>query len=138
MANNSKGLNWPMPPNDEGHESPLDLNLTQLAKQEEPFRRRMRPWLEFECITRSWHLRLGANARYLVLVLEVEPAINGELKIFYESIYLGDETAILVWSTELRLNHYRWLHGPLFQILVDHKVEVFVCTIHCILRFLQI
>jgi len=32
-----------MPQNDEGHESLLDLNLTQLAKQEEPFRRRMHP-----------------------------------------------------------------------------------------------
>jgi hypothetical protein len=30
------------------------------------------------------------------------------------------------------------LHGLLFQILVDHKVELFVCTIHHIWRFLQI
>jgi hypothetical protein len=29
-----------MPPNDEGHETPLDLNLTQLAKHEELVGRR--------------------------------------------------------------------------------------------------
>jgi hypothetical protein len=78
-----------VPPNDEGHESPLDWNLTQLVKHEELFKRRMHPQLKFECITRSWHRRLGANARSLVLVLEVEPAINGELKIFMKASTKG-------------------------------------------------
>jgi hypothetical protein len=133
-----KNVNWLVVPNNEGHELFLDLNLTQLAKHKEPVRRRMCPWLEFEHITRLWHWRLGANARFLVLVLEVEPAINGELKIFYEGIYQGDEIVVLVWSTKLGLSHYRWLHGLLFHILVDHKVELFVCTIHHIWRFLQI
>jgi len=30
-----------MPPNDKGHEMPLDLNLTQLAKHKESIGRRM-------------------------------------------------------------------------------------------------
>ncbi len=41
MASNSKRCELqPMPPNDEGHETPLDLNLTQLAKHEELVGRR--------------------------------------------------------------------------------------------------
>jgi hypothetical protein len=45
----------PTPPNDEGHEMPLDLNLTQLAKHEKLVGRKMHPQLKFEHITKPWH-----------------------------------------------------------------------------------
>ncbi len=76
-----------MSPNDERHKSPLDLNWTQLAKREEPVRKRTHLQLKFEHITRLWHRRLSANARSLVLVLEVELVIDGEPKILYEGVY---------------------------------------------------
>jgi hypothetical protein len=34
----------------------------------------------------------------LVLMLEIEPITNKELKILYEGVYEGDEVMILVWS----------------------------------------
>ncbi len=42
--------------------------------------------LKFQRITKPWHLRLGANAHSLVLVLEVKPIIDGKPKILYEGI----------------------------------------------------
>jgi hypothetical protein len=81
---------------------------------------------------------LDANARSLVLVLEVKLVIDGEPKILYEGIYQGDETIVLVWSIESGLGHYQRLHGPLFQIPVDCKVELFTRNICHIMRFLQI
>jgi hypothetical protein len=56
MASNSRGRELqPMPPNDEKHETPLDLNLTQLVKHKELVGRRMHLRLKFEHITRRWH-----------------------------------------------------------------------------------
>jgi hypothetical protein len=81
---------------------------------------------------------LGASAPSFVLVLEVEPIIDGEHEILYEGIYQGDEVDVLMWFIEPRLGHYRWLHGPLFQILIDCKMKLFAHTICCILTFLQI
>jgi hypothetical protein len=81
---------------------------------------------------------LGANAPSFVLVLEVEPTIDGEHEILYEGIYQGDDVDVLMWFIEPILGHYQWLHGPLFQIFIDYKVKLFAHTIRCILRFLQI
>jgi hypothetical protein len=94
--------------------------------------------LEFECITKLWHWRLGANARSFVLVPKVEHVVNGELEILYESVYQGDEVIVLVWCSKPRLGHYRWLHRPLFQILGDRKTELFARIIRHIMKFLQI
>jgi hypothetical protein len=80
--------------------------LTQLAKYEESIGKKTRPHLEFECITKMWHRRLGANARSIMLVLEVKFAINDEPKILYESTYQRDEIIVLVWYIELGLGHY--------------------------------
>jgi len=56
MASNSRGHEFqPMPRNDKGHETPLDLNLTQLAKHKESIGRRMHPQLKFECIIKLCH-----------------------------------------------------------------------------------
>jgi hypothetical protein len=71
-------------------------------------------------------------------VLEVELVICGEPEILYEGIYQGDETIVLVWSIEFGLGHYQWLHGLLFQIPIDRKVELFIHSICHIMRFLQI
>jgi hypothetical protein len=88
MASNSGGYEpWPMSPNDKRDESPLDLNLTQLGKHEEPVWKITHLWLKFEHITKLWHRRLGANACSLVLVLEVELVIDGEPNILYEGVY---------------------------------------------------
>jgi hypothetical protein len=40
---------------------------------------------------------LGANAPPFVLVLEVEPTIDGKHEILYEGVYQGDETNVFVW-----------------------------------------
>lgn len=98
----------------------------------------MHPQLKFECITKPWHWRLGANAHSFVLVPKVEHVVNDKLEILYESVYQGDEVIVLVWCPKSRLGHYWWLHGPLFQILVDYKVELFVRIIRHIMKFLRI
>jgi hypothetical protein len=72
------------------------LNFTQLAKHKKLVKRRTHPRLEFECITISWHWKLGANARSFVLVLEVEHVVDGKPKILYEGVYQGDEVVVLV------------------------------------------
>jgi hypothetical protein len=82
--------------------------------------------------------RLGANARSLVLVLEVEPIINGDPNILYEGIYQKDEVVVQMWFIEPGLGHYLWLCCPLFQILTNRKTKLFARTICRIMRFLQI
>jgi len=63
MVSNSRGCEpQPTPLNHEGHELPLDLNLTQLVEHKKQVRRRkMHSQLEFEHIIRPWHWKLGAN-----------------------------------------------------------------------------
>jgi hypothetical protein len=34
-------------------------------------------------------------------------------------------------------DHYRWLRGPINPLPMEHQAEYLVCTIRCILNFLQ-
>ncbi len=77
------------------------MNLTQLAEHEKSIGKKPRLHLEFKCITKMWHQRLGANARFVMLVLEIKFAINDEPKILYEGTYQRDEIIVLVWYIEL-------------------------------------
>ncbi len=69
-------------------------------------RRKMHLQLKFECITKPWHQRLGANAPSLILILEVKLVVDGELEILYEGVYQGDEVDVLMWFVKLGLGHY--------------------------------
>jgi hypothetical protein len=40
---------------------------------------------------------LGVNAPSFVLVLEVEPTIDGEHEILYKGVYQGDEADVFMW-----------------------------------------
>ncbi len=57
-------------------------------------------------IIKLWHQRLGGNPCSLVLVLEVEPIVDGNLEILYEGMYERDEAVVLVWYAKLKLSHY--------------------------------
>jgi hypothetical protein len=72
MASNFVGNEFrPTPPNNKGNELPPNLNLMQLVEPEELVGRRTHPRLEFECITKLWHQRLGANAHSLCWCLKL-------------------------------------------------------------------
>jgi hypothetical protein len=49
-------------------------------------------------------------------MLEVELVIVDEPKIMYESVFEGNETTMLVWSTIPGVKHYWWLQGLMLQI----------------------
>jgi hypothetical protein len=69
-------------------------------------------------------------------MLEVKLAIVDKLEIMYEGVFEGNEAIMLVWLTVLEVEHYWWLQGLMFQIEAKYKVELFVCIVHHILKFL--
>lgn len=82
---------------EEPSNSSLGLNLTQVPRlEEEGNGRRVHPQVKFEHIIQPWHHWLGIDLHSLLLVLEVKPIVDDEPEITYESIFEGDEVAMLV------------------------------------------
>ncbi len=97
----------------------------------------MRARLEVEPL-RAWYYRISPNSRTLVILLQVDPASSDEPETVCEGCYETEDTSIFAWSSVLDVGHYRWLRGPIRQLLPNSKADYLVRTIRRILDFLQL
>jgi hypothetical protein len=64
-----------------------------------------------------------------VILLQVGPASNDELETVYEVRYKIKNTSIFAWSSIPDVEHYRWLHNLISQLLPNSKAHYLFCTI---------
>jgi hypothetical protein len=73
-----------------------------------------------------------------VILLQVDPASGDELETVCEGCYETEDTSIFAWSSVSGIDHYRWLRGLIHRLPPNSKADYLVCTIRCILDFLQL
>ncbi len=86
----------------------------------------------------AWYYRIFPNSRTLVILLQVDPASGDEFKTICEDCYKTEDTFIFTWSLVPDVGHYRWLCGPIRQLLLNSKADYLVRTIRRIFDFLQL
>jgi hypothetical protein len=86
----------------------------------------------------AWYYHISPNSRTLVILLQVDSASGDELETICEGCYEIKDTSIFAWSSILGVGHYCWLHGSIRQLPLNSKADYLICTIRCILNFLQL
>jgi len=117
-------------------ESSLDLTFAHHPCDEDP-----EPWKVCSHLKveppRIWYYCIFLNSHTLVILLQIDPAFGDEPKIVCEGCYKTKDTFIFTWSSISSVGHYRWLRNPIHQLPSNSKMDYLVCTIWCILNFLQ-
>jgi hypothetical protein len=94
---------------EELEETPLDLNVSQRLREEEPPRRMVRTQ-----VARSvWDRRLSPNPRALTIYLEFVPARGAAPERFEECQCEDDDVRLHCRTWVPGDGHYRWLRGPI-------------------------
>ncbi len=65
----------------------------------------MRPCLEVEP-PRAWYYAISSNSHTLVILLQIDPTSNDELKTICEGCYEIENTSIFAWSLIPGIGHY--------------------------------
>ncbi len=97
----------------------------------------MRAHLEAEP-PQAWYYHISPNSHTLVILLQVNPAFGDEPKTVCEGCYETEDTSIFTWSSIPSVGHYCWLRDPIRRLPPNSKADYLVCTIRCILDFLQL
>jgi len=118
-------------------ESFLDLTLTQHFCDEDPKSQDVCIHFEVDPL-RTWYYSIFSNFYILVILLQVDFAFNDELEIVYEGCYETKDTSIFAWSSILSIGHYHWLCSLIRRLPLNSKANYLICTIRCILDFLQL
>jgi hypothetical protein len=119
---------------EELEEAPLDLDVSQRPREEEPPRRVVRTR-----VARSvWDCRLSPNPHALAIYLEFVPARGATPARFEECQCEDDDVRLHCRTWVLGDGHYRWLRGPINPLPLEHRAEYLVRTIHRILEFLEL
>jgi hypothetical protein len=71
-------------------------------------------------------------------LLQIDPIFGDEPKTVCESCYKSENTFIFEWSLVPNVGHYRSLHSLIHRLPFNNKADHLVCTIRCILNFLQL
>jgi len=87
---------------------------------------------------RAWYYHISLNSHTLVILLQGDLAFGDELETVCEGCYETENTFIFTWSLIPNIGHYRWLHGLIYQLPPNSKVDYLVRTIQRILDFLQL
>jgi len=137
MANDvTTPSNLPVAPVDkeELEEAPLDMNVSQQSREEEPSRRVVRTRVDRS----AWDRQLSPNPHALAIYLEFVPA-RGVAPERFEECQCEDDDVRLHYRTWVPNDgHYRWLRGPINPLSMEHLAEYLARTIRCILEFLQL
>ncbi len=115
-------------------EAPLDVNVSQQLRKEEPSRRVVRTQIDRS----AWDRRLSPNPHALAIYLEFVPACGVAPERFEECQYEDDNVHLHCRSWVPDDGHYRWLRGPIKPLSMEHQAEYLAHTIRCILEFLQL
>ncbi len=119
---------------EELEEAPLDLNVSQWPREEEPPRRVVRTRVDRSV----WDCRLFPNPHALAIYLEFVPARGAALKRFEECQCKDDDVRLHCRMWVPGDGHYRWLRGPINPLPLEHLAEYLARTIRRILDFLQL
>ncbi len=119
---------------EELEEAPLDLDVSQRPREEEPPRR-----VVCTRVARSvWDRRLSPNAHALAIYLEFVPARGAAPERFEECQCEDDDVNLHCRTWVPGDGHYRWLRGPINPLPLEHRAEYLARTIRRILEFLQL
>jgi hypothetical protein len=92
--------------------SSLDLTLMQHLHDEDFEQRKMCARFEVDSL-RAWYYCISLNFCTLVILLQIDLISSDELEIVCEGCYEIEDTSIFVWSSNLGVGHYCWLHRPI-------------------------
>ncbi len=119
---------------EELEEVPLDLDVFQRPREEEPPRRVVRTR-----VARSvWDCRLSPNPHALAIYLEFVPARGAAPERFEECQCEDDDVRLHCRTWVPEDGHYRWLRGTINPLPLEHRAEYLARTIGRILEFLQL
>jgi hypothetical protein len=114
---------------EELEEAPLDLNVSQRPREEEPPRRVVRTRVD---------RRLSPNPHALAIYLEFVPAHGAAPERFEECKCEDDDVRLHCRTWVPGDGHYRWLRGPINPLPLEHRAEYLARTIRRILDFLEL
>jgi hypothetical protein len=119
---------------EELEEAPLDLDVFQRPREEEPPRRVVRTR-----VARSvWDCQLSPNPHALAIYLKFVPARGAALARFEKCQCKDDDVRLHCRTWVPSDGHYRWLRGPINPLPLEHRAEYLVRTIRRILEFLEL
>jgi hypothetical protein len=119
---------------EELEEAPLDLNVSQRPREEEPPRRVVRTRVDRSV----WDRRLFPNPHALAIYLEFVHARGIAPERFEECQCEDDDVRLHYRTWVLGDGHYRWLRGSINPLPLEHRAEYLARTIRHILDFLQL
>jgi hypothetical protein len=124
---------------EELEEAPLDevtleVNVSQLPREEEPSRRVLRT--QVDCS--AWDCRLFPNPHALAIYLEFVHARGAMPERFEECQCEDDDVRLHCRTWVPGAGHYRWLRGLINPLPMEHRAEYLARTIRRILNFLQL
>ncbi len=128
--------NLPVAPvqQEELEEAPLDFNVSQRPREEEPPRRVVRTQ-----VARSiWDRRLSPNPHALAIYLEFVLVRGAAPERFEECQFEDDDVRLHCRTWVPGDGHYRWLQSPINPLPLEHRAEYLARTIRRILDFLQL
>ena len=104
-----------------------------MSSQPSSSRRRSR---EEEELAPRRQRRIPSN-RSLVIVLEIEPAYNGQPEGVFGGQFHNEDTEVHAWSVLEDVGHYRWLNGPLNHLPREQQLEFIADVMRQIFIFLR-
>jgi hypothetical protein len=119
---------------EEFEEAPLDLNVSQRPREEEPPRRVVRTRVDRSV----WDRQLSPNPHALAIYLEFVPARGAPPERFEECQCKDDDVRLHCGTWVPGDGHYRWLRGPINSLPLEHRAEYLTRTIRHILDFLKL
>ncbi len=134
--NDATPSNPPVAPvqQEELEEAPLDLNVSQRPREEEPPQRVVRTRVDRSVQDR----RLSPNPHALAIYLEFVPACGAALEKFEKCQCEDDDVRLHCRTWVPGDGHYRQLQGPINPLPLEHRAEYLARTIRRILDFLQL
>jgi hypothetical protein len=115
-------------------EVPLEVNVSQWSREEEPSRRVVRTRVDRS----AWDRRLSPKPHALEIYLEFVHARGAALERFEECQCEDNDVRLHCQTWVPSDGHYRWLRGPLNPLSMEHRAEYLARTIRHILEFLQL
>ncbi len=113
-------------------EAPLDVNVSQRSREEEPSRRVVHTRVDHLV----WDCQMSPNPHALAIYLEFVPARGAAPKRFEECQCEDDDVRFHCRTWVPGDGHYRWLRGPFNPLPMEHQAEYLARTIRRILEFL--
>jgi hypothetical protein len=110
------------------------MNVSQRPCDEESFQRVVCTWVD----SSMWDHRSSLNSHALAIYLKFVPVRGVVLERFEECQCEDDDIPLHCQTWVPSDGQYRWLWRPINPLFMEDWIEYLVCTIRCILDFLQL